>query len=79
MEMMNDNELIAWQVVDVYGDVQYTCLKQSTAEYLRDWCMAIDINRFIDSAKVNPSLKVIMLSAAGRVMYFISETEVIVG
>lgn len=74
---MNDNELIAWQVVSSDGDVEYTCLKQSTAEYLRDWCMAKEINSLKDAYDRHP-LKLIT-RAIERVSYYIQETEVIVG
>jgi len=76
---MNDNELIAWQVVDAFGEVEYTCLKQSTAEYLRDWCIADKINRFMDTAKTIPHLEPQMMKAINYVKFNLVECEVIVG
>lgn len=49
---MNDNELIAWQVVGDYSDyVHFTCLKKETAEYLRDWMQACEEDIWRNIAK----------------------------
>lgn len=75
---MNDNELIAWQVVDRCGDVQYTCLKQSTAEYIRDWLNAKIEDAFFNYAKRYNDKK-IMLGLSNADSFSIQECEVIVG
>lgn len=77
---MNDNELIAWNVVDRSGLVQYTCLNESTANYLRDWCEAIDVDKiytFIDywvSIYGEGGFK----NLINENRYYVNETEIIV-
>lgn len=76
---MNDNELIAWQVESRDGSIEHICLNKSTAEYLRDWCMALDHKRFRAAIERNPEVKVVFEKAMQRVDYHVVECEVIVG
>lgn len=75
---MNDNELIAWQVVGDFSDyVHFTCLNKKTAEYLRDWMQACEEDIWRNTAKLcNTEYR----SPNGHEQYFsIQECEVIVG
>jgi len=50
---MNDGIMNTWDVVNNHGHghVVYRCAKQSTAEYLRDWCEAEEWDRFLNTSK----------------------------
>lgn len=49
---MDDNVMYAWQVVGDYNDcVHFTCARKETAEYLRDWLQAEEIDNWRSSAK----------------------------
>jgi len=80
---MNDNELIAWQVMNRDGEVEFTCLKSETAEYLRDWLIAIDVNSYKDHAKARPQYSGMFENSSNNLMsrpwYYVNECEVIVG
>lgn len=78
---MNDNELIAWNVCR-NGEVMHTCLKQSTAEYLRDWCDAIIRNEQMKNGwywkeKIGYSEKE-FLDFLNKTRHYVTETEIIV-
>lgn len=81
--IMNDNELIAWNVVDREGLVKYTCLNQNTAEYLCDWLEAIEMDHLLtyqtywrEVVGYSDSEFIDLLS---RKRFFVEETEIIVG
>lgn len=71
---MNDNELIAWQVlVNAPTEVLYTCLQQETAEYLRDWCEAETMDITFNHMKRNPDSQYVC-----GIKFSINECEVLV-
>lgn len=50
--MMNDGELHVFNVVryESHGfQVLHSCVKQETAEYLRDWEMALEHDRYLEA------------------------------
>jgi hypothetical protein len=76
---MNDNELIAWQVlVNAPTEVLYTCLRQETAEYLRDWCEAENLDRMYDAIKRHPAVAKSLERSFGCTKFTIMECEVLV-
>jgi hypothetical protein len=49
---MNDGVMNTWSVVESNADSSDTvhiCARQETAEYLRDWCEAIEYNSMINT------------------------------
>ena len=76
---MNDGIMYVWNVRSKQGDHLFTCAKQSTAEYLRDWCEADEVNRFIEVKErlrgVYPHVLPMMESRIDK--FYVSEGEVI--
>lgn len=76
---MNDNTMYVWNVMmhEAYEGAVciFSCAKQETANYLRDWCEAIEENRCF-----NLSVKLYGLPnrhVGKKVRYEIEESEVI--
>lgn len=75
---MNDGIMYVWQVMrnEPYERLEYavhTCARKSTAEYLRDWCEAIEYDRVLNSANRHGWNPLMM----NRDVFSIEESEVV--
>lgn len=79
---MNDGIMYTFDVVssDV-GTVMFRCARQETAEYLRDWCEAVEYNKFLDACVVlknrGISNTIVDRLVTGLDKYTVEESEVI--
>lgn len=48
---MNDDTMYLWAVADQAGRLHHICKKESTAEYLRDWCQAARVDEWMEFIK----------------------------
>ena len=73
---MNDGIMYVWQVVGDYDNtVLFTCARMETAKYLRDWCQAVEMDNWRDSAiKCNIPYKPM---SGHEQLFEIQESEVI--
>ncbi len=72
---MNDGIMCVWQVVGDYNEyVHFTCARQETAEYLRDWLQAIEEDCWRHAAK---ACNMAYAPRGGEQVFSIQESEVI--
>lgn len=85
---MNDGIMYVWNVMEHEpyqgGVVIFTCARQETAEYLRDWCEAEECNRlkktidFLSTRMSSSELRGTSMSMQrGLDTYSVTESEVI--
>lgn len=81
---MNDDIFYTFDVVinGSHGNtVIHSCARKSTAEYLRDWCEAIEENRYLDSryylSSIGWDVDMIDRLRSGLSKYSVAESEVI--
>lgn len=72
---MNDGIMYVWQVVGDWSDhIHFTCLRKETAEYLRDWLQAEEVENWRNSAK---ACNVVYAFSGHHQLFSIQEGEVI--